>query len=124
MKKVNIKNKRKFVVFCSIAIVIFVFIFVILYINKLWFFNNSYSTDIYDSSGEKIKSNDVSKITSYIPIEDIEGTLKDHYFSEVEELLMIDNFDRLYPKIDEKFLSQNGLNLNNTKEYLESNEFI
>lgn len=124
MKKINIKNKRKFMIFCSILIAVIIFLFVILYINNLWFFDKSQSSDIYDSNGEKIKSSDISKITSYIPQKDLEESLKENYFSEIEELLIIDNFDKLFPKIDENFLIKNGLNENNTKEYLESNEYI
>lgn len=64
-----------------------------------------------------------NKIVSYVTMNGQEESLK-KYLTEIKELLVIDNSDKLYEKTNSDFLRQNALNKDNFKEFMNSKQYI
>ncbi len=128
----QILKNPKAIIFVIIVIVLVILVGTIIFINLIWKNNsvtivngnttvddngnvtyteketniseiNKYSTNIQDSSNEKVSNN---------------------YFDEVTELLRAENYDKLYDKINKKYLDSQGFNKDSLYEYLTNKHLI
>lgn len=125
MKKLKIKNKNKFLIFFSILLILVVTIISIL-LNVVIRKNENRISNAYEKSNNRSPQNKISDIDKYTQntssnvIEETQSS----YFQELENILKIDNIDSLYSKMNIEFLTKNGLNENNFKEYVLKNEYV
>lgn len=125
MKKNKTKSKILFILCCIIGIVL---IGVVIYTISIW---NSKKIEVVSvdkkRTKETISSSGINKYSVYIDSQtnnDVNLSVKDQYFEDVERLTNIKNIDELYSKMNASFLNENNLNRDNFEDYLVQNKLV
>ena len=123
MKRLKIKNKKKLLWTISIAIIVFVIIVAIL-INIIIRKKENTISKVYEESEKRTTKNKISDINKYTTQTNINETIQNGYFDEIQNVLLIDNIDSLYSKMNKDFLKNNNLNQDNFKNYVLENGYV
>lgn len=123
MKRNKIKNNKKFLIVCSILIIVIIFIITI-FINVIIQKNDSKISKAYEESNMKAPKKKIVDINKYNSQNNIDEKIQNAYFKEVENLLLSTNIDSLFSKMNKEFLEKYGINESNFKDYVLKNEYV
>lgn len=123
MKRLEIKNKKKFLLGVSI-IVIFIVVTIAILVNVIIQNKENSISKVYEESNKKSTKSKMVDINKYTQQENVNETIQRNYLEEIQSVLLVDNIDSLYSKMNKEFLKRNNLNENNFKDYVLKNGYV